>query len=352
MTVGKLINLSARGTQQGLSIKRQRNHMISKAEKTKESFRGDLKPSLNSERLRGSQLEATTSGRGREAIVEGDRNGYNGMIRRETSLDRSTTLSLSNIRQTLIRQEDTIIYSIIERAQFARNAAIYESGAIPIPSYDLAGRQASLLEYLLRETEHLHGRIRRYTSPDEHAFYPLALPSLILPPLTFPQVLAACATDININDRIMAMYLKDVVCAITEPGDDNNYGSAALCDVLCLQAISKRVHYGKFVAEAKFAAHPATYTSLIKQHDTEGLMDLLTDVNVENKVLQRVRRKAEMYGQDLDDVSASGDGQVGLENRPSHYKVDPKLIADLYERWVMPLTKEVQIAYLLRRVDS
>lgn len=44
------------------------------------------------------------------------------------------------------------------------------------------------------------------------------------------------------------------------------------------------MHYGKFVAEAKFAAHPATYTSLIKQQDTEGLMLLLTDVNVERKV--------------------------------------------------------------------
>lgn len=70
------------------------------------------------------------------------------------------------------------------------------------------------------------------------------------------------------------------------------------------------------------------------------------------QVLQRVRRKAEMYGQDLDDVSFSVDGQMGFENRPSQYKVDPKLIADLYERWVMPLTKEVQIAYLLRRLNT
>jgi hypothetical protein len=39
---------------------------------------------------------------------------------------------------------------------------------------------------------------------------------------------------------------------IAAPGDDGNYGSAATLDVLCLAALSKRIHYGKFVAEAKF----------------------------------------------------------------------------------------------------
>jgi chorismate mutase len=34
----------------------------------------------------------------------------------------------------------------------------------------------------------IHGRVRRYTSPDEHAFYPDALPALVLPPLTYPKV--------------------------------------------------------------------------------------------------------------------------------------------------------------------
>lgn len=44
------------------------------------------------------------------------------------SMDRSTALSLSNIRDTLIRLEDTIIFTLIERAQFAYNAPVYQSG--------------------------------------------------------------------------------------------------------------------------------------------------------------------------------------------------------------------------------
>lgn len=36
------------------------------------------------------------------------------------------------------------------------------------------GRRYSLLEYALRDTEQTHGKMRRYTSPDEHAFFPSA----------------------------------------------------------------------------------------------------------------------------------------------------------------------------------
>ena len=49
------------------------------------------------------------------------------------------------------------------------------------------------------------------------------------------QVLAPCAKDININPRIMSMYVDHVLPDITEAGSDNNYGSSAMYDVLALQ---------------------------------------------------------------------------------------------------------------------
>ena len=49
------------------------------------------------------------------------------------------------------------------------------------------------------------------------------------------QVLAPCARDININPRIMSMYVDHVLPDITEAGSDNNYGSSAMYDVLALQ---------------------------------------------------------------------------------------------------------------------
>ncbi len=54
---------------------------------------------------------------------------------------------------------------------------------------DCAGTgKCSLLEWLLRETEQVHGQIRRYTSPTEHPFFPDELPTPILPTLSYPQV--------------------------------------------------------------------------------------------------------------------------------------------------------------------
>ena len=111
-----------------------------------------------------------------------------GHLSRTDSLDRSSALSLDNIRQALIRQEETIIFSLIERAQFARNQPVYEPDAIPVPGFSLSGERHSLLEYLLRETEQIHGKIRRFTSPDEHAFYPADLPSLVLPQIKYNEV--------------------------------------------------------------------------------------------------------------------------------------------------------------------
>lgn len=54
-------------------------------------------------------------------------------LQRSDSLDHSAALSLDNIRQSLIRQEDTIIFSLIERAQFAANSPVYTPGAMPVP---------------------------------------------------------------------------------------------------------------------------------------------------------------------------------------------------------------------------
>lgn len=82
----------------------------------------------------------------------------------------------------------------------------------------------------------------------------------------------------------MDLYLQELVPGITEPGDDNNYGSAAMQDVLCLQALSKRIHYGKFVAEAKFRADPEQYQKLISNRDQDAIMQTLTSIDVEKKV--------------------------------------------------------------------
>jgi len=64
-------------------------------------------------------------------------------------------LSLERIRSILTRLEDTIIFSLIERAQFAHNPKIYHRGAFPeLKALDFEG---SWLDWFLKETETFHG---------------------------------------------------------------------------------------------------------------------------------------------------------------------------------------------------
>lgn len=73
-------------------------------------------------------------------------------------------------------------------------------------------------------------------------------------------------------------------------------------------------------------------------------MALLTYPSVEEVIKNRVERKAETYGQEM---------PVNVEEDVADpvYKIKPSLVADLYGDWIMPLTKEVQVQYLLRRLD-
>ena len=82
------------------------------------------------------------------------------------------------------------------------------------------------------------------------------------------------------------------------------------------------------------------YTALINDQDADGLMQLLTNIAVEDKVVERVRLKASTYGQDV-----PMDTTV-----PPTYKIAPSLLAELYRDIVMPLTKQVQVTYLLARL--
>ncbi|TPX44526.1 chorismate mutase [Synchytrium endobioticum] len=245
------------------------------------------------------------------------------------------TLSLSKIRDVLIRSEDTIIFALIERAQFTHNPVIYRPAA-----FALNGYAGSFLSWFLLETESVHAKVRRYTSPDEHPFSPPdALPAPILAALDYPHVLHP--NTININARVHDVYVQEIVPAIAAAGDDLNYGSAATRDIDALQALSRRIHYGKFVAEAKFGGpEHDKYVALIKAQDRAAILELLTDRDVEAKLLARLEKKAMAYGQDPESAETS-----------KNYKVRPEVVRRVYEQFVIPLTKVVEVEYLLRRLD-
>ncbi|WOL07788.1 hypothetical protein Cni_G16537 [Canna indica] len=255
-----------------------------------------------------------------------------------TGEDTSKILTLESVRQSLVRQEDTIIYGLLERTQYCYNAATYYQHT----SYN-DGFCGSLVEYMVRKTEKLHAQFGRYKSPAEHPFFPDDLPEPVLPPVAYPKVLHPIADSININHKIWNLYFVILLPRMVKAGNDGNCGSSVLCDTICLQALSRRIHYGKFVAEAKFRQSPDLYEPAIRAQDRDQLINLLTYDTVENANLQRVEEKARIFGQDLTFSNQNG--------APPAYKIDSQLVAELYGNWIMPLTKEVQIEYLLRRLD-
>lgn len=255
--------------------------------------------------------------------------------------DASRLLDLNHIRFQLIRLEDTVLYHIIERVQFPYNGTIYKPGAIPIPGSDL-----SFSDWVLREQEALQSKIRRYQSPDEYPFFPDAMQPLILPDLHYPRIL--WQNDVNVNPELKRRYIDTILpdaCAKLDreerPEAQENYGSAATADVMCLQSLSRRIHFGKFVAESKFLKDPETFVKLIKGGDRDGIDAAITNAEVEKKVLERLRLKAQMYGRD---PSFSEDAGVS--------KVNVDAVVAMYKDHVIPLTKLVEVDYLMQRLKG
>jgi chorismate mutase len=304
-------------------------------------------------------------------------------------------LSLESIRSTLIRQEETIIFALIERAQFRQNLIAYEKGGFaglgtpvgvtPVECDVPVGTpvgvtpaecddELSFLEYMLIGTEALHCRSRRYTSPEEHPFFPERLPEgpiEALPKLQYPSLLSSegGASDLNFNQILRKKYIDIVVPSLSKRGDDEQHGSTVLCDVAVLQALSRRVHYGKFVAESKYRSDPEGYQRLVDAGDTNGVMRLLTNDVVEAKVCRRARLKAATYGQepllvDLPRIEGGDTSSIvaaaaasavvaALEaiehDKVQPGKVDPAVIESIYKDIIIPLTKVIEVAYLYRR---
>jgi len=71
-------------------------------------------------------------------------------------------------------------------------------------------------------------------------------------------------------------------------------------------------------------------------------MKLLTYESVEEMVVKRVKKKAMVFGQEV---------SLDRDVKGITYKVDPSVVSLLYQKWLIPLTKNVEVEYLLNRLD-
>jgi chorismate mutase len=77
---------------------------------------------------------------------------------------------------------------------------------------------------------------------------------------------------------------------------------------------------------------------LIHAEDREGIGAAITNEAVEKKVLERLRLKARTYGTDPS-IGAEGPGKINVD-----------AVVAMYENFVIPLTKEVEVEYLMQRL--
>jgi chorismate mutase len=349
------------------------------------AFWGPLATASTSPRHRTTHCNGSTSTTSSTFQALDENITCNGSVEKDENCVKTVdVLSLNSIRSTLIRQEETIIFALIERAQFRQNDIVYRkdgfgSLGIPVGSTDPnTDEPLSFMEYMLVGTEALHCGARRYKSPEEHAFFPERLPDgpiKALPDLQYSQELLSSengAANVNFNKRLLQIYISQVVPAVCRPGDDEQHGSTVLCDIAVLQALSRRVHYGKFVAESKYRSDPISYQKLVDANDADGVMALLTDLVVEEKVLRRARLKAATYGSEplLSELppiegsdatstlvaTAAASAVVAalsalnmVESAHRDSKVDPSVIEQVYRDIIIPMTKDIEVAYLFLR---
>jgi chorismate mutase len=93
------------------------------------------------------------------------------------------------------------------------------------------------------------------------------------------------------------------------------------------------------VAESKFQTEKEKFTQLIKDEDRAGIGAAITNEAVEKKVLERLGLKARTYGTDPS-TGAEGTGKINVD-----------AVVTMYKDFVIPLTKEVEVEYLMQRLQ-
>ena len=248
---------------------------------------------------------------------------------------RSWQKALERVAAHLESIEDTIVFYLLERAQFKHNRDAYEKGKSEYEGRD----DESLLDIRLLKAETSDAEDGRYTMPEEVPFNKNIPASKRKVRRSMADMYSGVCLEegnrVDLSSQIFSKYLAFLV-NLCERGDDDNHGSATERDIPALRALAERIHYGAmYVAECKFNMDPEGYAELIKKKDREGLNAKLTRDEIEKRILARVRVKVMDFQKDT--------------NPDVRRHVQADVIAEFYRDVVIPLTKEGEIQYLMQK---
>jgi chorismate mutase len=238
---------------------------------------------------------------------------------------------LTAITALLEGLEETIIFKLIDRAQFRHNPTVYVKGR----SGFAGAAVRSLFSLRLEYQEKMDALFGRFCMPEERPFckrLPKPRRNVNLPStgLHIKNIDA-----VNLTADILKAYI-GLVPGICGKGADGHFGSSVEHDVYALQAIARRIHYGAlYVAESKFRDDPECYARLVRARDVGGILSLLTRRDVEERIVTRIRDKAR--------------AMQARANRSIRHIIDPAAMLGFFRDCIIPLTKRGEVLYLLNR---
>lgn len=262
-----------------------------------------------------------------------------------------STSDLNQIAARLEGLEETIIHKLIDRAQFLRNGDAYvpgksgftnaglQTGVVPRSAPGASGSAPpSLFEIRLVYQERMDAEFGRFVVPEERPFtadLPTPKRSVHIDASQFAGI---DLTRVSVTEELLDGYLR-FLPRLCGPGDDGQYGSAVEHDVMALQAVARRVHFGAlYVGDFKYQADADGFKTLLEAQDRRAIEEKLTRPEVEQRILARVAEKV---------------AHIQARINPLvRRKVDPEVFMAFYRDLVIPLTKEGEVRYIEERVCS
>jgi chorismate mutase len=240
-------------------------------------------------------------------------------------------MNLTEISQRLESFEETIVFKLIDRAQFSVNEVVYDSGKSGFKN----ANGFSLLELRLAAQEKIDAQFGKFCTPEERPFIDYS-ESRRKAMVDEREILVDDCNIVNLTKDIMAGY-RSLIPLLCKEGNDGHYGSSVELDVYALQSISRRIHFGSlYAAECKFRNDPEGFGALIDAGDENGLLLRLTRKEVEDRIIERVREKTQ-----------STQALVNLDIRRV---IKPEVVVEFYRNTIIPLTKKGQVLYLMNRI--
>jgi chorismate mutase len=129
--------------------------------------------------------------------------------------------------------------------------------------------------------------------------------------------------------RVMRpLYVSAILPALCEAGDDADRRKCIAADSACMNALVQRLNLSVHVAALKLEEIPESLRIPLQNRDPALMEQAITNHAVEAEVIARI----------LD---------VTREQRPSEEL--PQRIARIYERWIIPISRKIQVHDLLAK---